>query len=143
MIYVRCCIEGCAGQRPWLERVRGGLGALVELLAAEPELARTVVVEAAVAGAQARRRQWAATGRFAQLLEAGRDERGPALPANTGLMATSAVAGLLFDEIQTGRVAELPQRLPDLLFALLVPYLGPVDAAEEMRRAAAYPAASR
>lgn len=129
---------GCDGERPWLERVRAGLASLVALLARDPGLARVAIVEAALAGAEARRRQLAAIGHIAQLLEARRvaesggavddDASGDRLPATTGLMAASAVAGLLFDEIQAGRTAELPQRLPDLLFALLVPYLGPREA---------------
>jgi len=126
----------CDAERPWLERVRTGLASLVELLAADPGLARVAVVEAVVAGADARRRQLAAIEDVARILEAGRAaERradvngagtpGDRLPPNTDLMAASAVAGLLFDEIQADRTADLPQRLPDLLFALLVPYLGP------------------
>jgi AcrR family transcriptional regulator len=134
---------GCDGERPWRERARGGLYRLVELLAIEPELARIAIVEVAATGADARRRQWETITRLAQLLDAGHEDQGPALPANTGLMAASAVAGLLFDEVQAGRVHTLQQRLPDLLFALLVPYLGPSDAAAEVRRAVAYPIPSR
>jgi AcrR family transcriptional regulator len=126
---------GCGDRRPWLERVHTGLTSLVELFVAAPPLARVVVVEAAVAGAEGRRRQLAVLKRCAQLLEAdckaganghppGRD-----LPETTGPMAAGAVAGLLFDDIQAGRAAELPQRMPDLLFALLAPYLGPKAAA--------------
>lgn len=113
----------CDDERPWLERVRTGLGALVDLLAADPSLARVAVVEAVVAGAEARRRQLAAIERLGRLLETPEG-----LPANTSLMAVGSVAGLLFDEIQAGRVDDLPQRLPDLLFALLVPYFGPHEA---------------
>lgn len=125
----------CNAEWPWLERARSGLVALVELLAADPELARTVVVEAAAAGAETRQRQIELIGRLAQSLERGRDGEGPIeLPANTGAMAVSAVNGLLFEEIQNGRAALLPERLPELLFALLVPFLGPAGAVEQMRR---------
>ena len=58
------------------------------------------------------------------------------LPSNIGLMAAGAVSGLIFDELLTGRAERLPELLPDLLFALLVPYIGPSAATEEMRRAA-------
>jgi hypothetical protein len=47
-----------------------------------------------------------------------------------------AVSGLIFDELQASRAETLPGLFPDLLFAMLVPYLGPQAAAEEMRRAA-------
>jgi AcrR family transcriptional regulator len=122
----------CDAEWSWLERARAGLGALVELLAAEPELARTVVVEAVAAGAETRQRQIELLARLAGRLEKGRDEAAAELPANTGLMAASAVNGLLFEEVQNGRAAELPARLPDLLFALLVPFLGPAEAVEQM-----------
>jgi AcrR family transcriptional regulator len=130
----------CDSERPWLERVRAGLASLVELLTDEPELARAAIVEAVVAGVETRQRQLAAIGQIAELLETGRavgargevdgdGAAGESLPASTALMATGATAGLLFDEIQAGRTAALPQHLPELLFALLVPYLGPGEAA--------------
>jgi AcrR family transcriptional regulator len=121
---------GCRGERPWPERVRGGLDSLLELFVAEPELARTVVVEASVAGAGARRRQWAATAQVARLLESNRGRPDAEVPVSTGPMAVGAATALLFDEIQAGRTTTLRKRLPDLLFALLVPYLGPARATE-------------
>jgi AcrR family transcriptional regulator len=140
---------GCAEGQPWRERVRSGLASVVELLAEDPPLARVVVVEPALAGIEGRHRQLAVLGRCAQLLEGGReaDENGEGprrnLPETTGLMAAGAVAGLLFDEIQADRAGQLRDRLPDLLFALLVPYMEPGPAMAEARRAASYPAASR
>ena len=122
----------CEAEWSWLERARAGLGALVELLAADPELARTVVVEALAAGAETRQRQIELLERLSRNLEQGRDAPVAGLPAGTGLMATSAVNGLLFEEIQSGRAATLPARLPELRFALLVPFLGPARAIEEM-----------
>jgi AcrR family transcriptional regulator len=126
----------CEAEWSWLERTRAGLGALVELLAADPALARTVVVEAVAAGAETRQRQVELIGHIARGLERGSDATEPVLlPANTGLMAASAVNGLLFEEVQRGRAGQLPAQLPDLLFALLVPFLGPQRAIEEMRYA--------
>ncbi|MEX0973692.1 MAG: TetR/AcrR family transcriptional regulator [Solirubrobacterales bacterium] len=131
---VRKAVErGCAGQDSWLEQARGGLVALVDLFAADPKLARTVVVEAAAGGAETRRRQLELIGLLAQRLEQGRDVGAPGLPAGTPLMAVSAVNGLLFEEIKSGRAAELPVLLPEFLFALLVPFLGPAEAVEAMR----------
>ena len=61
---------------------------------------------------------------------------GRELPENISLMSAGAVSGLIFDELLAGRAAQLPAMLPDLLFAMLVPYVGPRAAAEEMRRVA-------
>lgn len=128
----------CDAGLPWAERMRAGLAALVEMFALDPALARTAVVEVSAAGADARQRHWDAIARFAEFLDEGRDlAGGRELPENVALMAAGAVSGLIFDELLTGRAERLPQKLRDLVFALLVPYIGPAAAAEEMRKAAA------
>lgn len=124
-------VAGCDGKHGWRERERGGLTAAVELLADDVALARTAIVEATVAGAEARGRQMTAIGCFAQLLEAAPPPNGgSALPANTALMAVGAVAGLILDGLQAEPAVDLPRLLPELEFALLVPFIGPRAAAE-------------
>ncbi|HEY7456004.1 MAG TPA: TetR/AcrR family transcriptional regulator [Solirubrobacterales bacterium] len=131
-------IATCDAEQPWLERMRVGLATVVEMFALDPELARTAIVEVAAAGADARRRHWNAISRLTEFLEDGAEPAdGGELPENIGLMAAGAVSGLIFDELLTGRAERLPELLPDLLFAMLVPYIGPGAATEEMRRAAA------
>ena len=131
-------VVGCESEEDWLDRIRTGLAAIVDLFALEPELARTAIVEVEAAGAAARQRHWDAVNRFTEFLEDGSEVAGDRdLPDNIALMATGAVSGLIFDELLTGRAEQLPRLLPELLFALLVPYLGPGAATEEMRRAAA------
>jgi len=130
-------LANCDGEEPWLQRVEKGLTTIVTLFALEPELAQAAVVEVAAAGADARRRHWNAVARFTEYLEDGREMAdGRELPENISLMSAGAVSGLIFDELLAGRAAQLPAMLPDLLFAMLVPYIGPRAAAEEMRRAA-------
>jgi AcrR family transcriptional regulator len=131
-------IANCDGERDWLYRVRIGLGTIVEMFALDPALARTAVVEVSAAGAEARQRHWNALVRLTEFLAEGEElTGGRELPENIALMAAGAVSGLIFDELLTGRAERLPQLLPDLLFALLVPYIGPGAATEEMRKAAA------
>jgi AcrR family transcriptional regulator len=131
-------IANCDGEQTWLDRVRVGLATIVEMFALDPELARTAIVEVAAAGADARQRHWNAISRFTEFLEDGEELAGGRdLPDNIALMAAGAVSGLIFDELLTGRAERLPQLLPDLLFAMLVPYIGPGAATEEMRKAAA------
>lgn len=122
-----CEDEGC-----WRDRARCGLAAAIELLTADPALAQTAIVEASAAGAEARRCHSAAIGRFARLLESGRPTRENELqlPPNTALMAVGAVTGLILDELRGDGAPDLPRILPDLEFALLVPYLGPRIAGE-------------
>jgi AcrR family transcriptional regulator len=130
-------VANCNGDQPWLERVETGLSTIVKLFALDPTLARTAVVEVAAAGADARQRHWNAVSRFTAYLEDGRELSGGELPENISLMSAGAVSGLIFDELLAGRGAQLQAMLPDLLFAMLVPYIGPRAAAEEMRRVAA------
>jgi AcrR family transcriptional regulator len=125
-------VSNCDGEQPWLERMTAGLEALVGVFAADPQLARTAVVEVGVAGADARLLHWNAVTRFADFMAP--EAELAQLPASTALMSASGVAGLLFDQLSTGRAVELPELLPDLTFALLVPYLGPRAATEEMWR---------
>jgi len=128
----------CDGAQPWMDRVSAGLATIVELFALDPALARTAIVEVAAAGAAARRLHWNAVARFARFLDAGRELAGnKELPENISLMSAGAVSGLIFDELLANRADRLPDLLPDLLFAMLVPYIGPRAATEEMRKSAA------
>jgi len=131
--------EGCGRASSWPATARSGLAAIVYLFARDPALAQTAVVEVAAAGDEARRRHWAAIGRLARLLDEGRPPRRPPLPPNTASMAVSGVVALIFDHLRAGRVDDLPRLLPELEFALLVPFVGPRAAADGVRSDAAQP----
>ncbi len=136
--YVDNAFEAAFGE-PWQDRVVAGLRAMVELLAAEAEIARMAIVEVAAIGEDARIRYRAALERFVPFLEEGRtlSPRAEELPAETARFAIASATSMLFSEIRAGRGAELRRTLPDLVFAGIMPYLG-VEAAEaEMRRVAA------
>ena len=117
----------------WPARVRAGLEALLESLAADPQIARLALVDVGAAGPAAQRRYRAALQRMTPFFDEGRDfaPDGRRLPANVSRMAIGAITGLISDEIEAGRTERLPDLLPDVLFATLVPYLGPAAAAEE------------
>jgi AcrR family transcriptional regulator len=136
--YVASAFESAFGE-PWQDRVLAGLRALVELLAAEADIARMAIVEVAAIGEDARIRYRAALERFVPFLEEGRtlSPGGADLPAETARFAIASATSMLFSEIRAGRGAELQRTLPDLVFAVMMPYLG-VEAAEaEMRQVAA------
>ena len=127
-----------ASDEPWPEQVAAGLRALVELLAAEADIARMAMVEVTAAGDDARGRYRAALARFAPFLEKGRtySGQGDELPPDTARFAVGGATSMIFDEIRAGRGTDLERILPDLVFAVLMPYLGPEAAEDEMRRAA-------
>lgn len=118
----------------WPQRARAGLAALLEALAEEPEVARLALVGVGSAGPAAQRRFRAAMQRLTPFFDEGRDfaPGGRNLPANTSRMAIGAVAGLIADELTEERAEDLPELLSDVLFATLVPYIGPGAAAREV-----------
>ena len=127
-----------AGDRPWPDRVAAGLRALVELLAAESEIARMAMVEVTAIGEDARVRYQAALERFTCFLEEGRaySGQGDELPSDTARLAVGGAISMIFDEFRAGRGPELEKILPDLVFAVLMPYLGTEAAEKEMHRIA-------
>jgi AcrR family transcriptional regulator len=133
--HVNTAFEAAAGE-PWPERIARGLRALVELLAAESGIARLSMVEVTATGEDARARYRAALARFTPFFEEGREysHQGEELPADTARFAIGGATSMIFDEIRAGRGPELERILPDLVFAVLMPYLGPEAAEEEMRR---------
>jgi AcrR family transcriptional regulator len=127
------------GGEPWPDRVVRALRALVDLLAAESDIARMAIVEMPGVGEDARLRYRAALGRFVPFLDEGRDFAGRVeeLPSDTASFAIGGLTSMIFDEVRAGRAGELRRMVPDLTFAVLMPYLGPEEAEAEMRRVAA------
>ncbi len=119
----------------WTDQARNALAAMLEWFASDPAAARVVIVELAAVGPVARKLFQSDFSRFTALVDSGLDEGVPGLPQATGL----AVGGLLarvYGEVVNDRVTELPTLLPDLLFELLVPFVGEEQARAEQLRAA-------
>ncbi len=127
-----------AGGEPWAVRIVAGLRAMVTLMASEPAIVRMALLEATAIGEDGRIRYRAALDRFVRFLEEGRDVagRGDELPEGTERFAIGGGTSILFGEVRAGRAAELERILPDLVFALTVPYLGVEQAEAEMLRVA-------
>lgn len=125
--------ESSAGAS-WAERVCAALEALLEHLASHPEEARFAIVEVLAAGPKALARRDAALRQFTGFLEAGRSETSVELPGITSLALTGGINELLYSEILHGAITSLPSRLPDLMFWITLPFLGPEGAAAERER---------
>ena len=132
---VRRVIAAYESEQRWPQRARAGLAALLEALAEEPALARLSLVDIGSVGPVAQRRYRATVQRLTPLFDEGRDwaPGGRSLPPNTSRMAIGGVTGLIADELLAGRAEQLPDLLSDVLFATLVPYIGPDAAAREVR----------
>jgi len=125
-----------AGGEPWPQRMTAALAALVGLLSVEAGIARLALVEVTAAGEDVRSRYRAALSRFIPFLEEGREFSGRSeeLPADTARFAIGGATSMIFDEVRAGRGPELKRILPDLVFTVLMPYIGPEAAEDEMRR---------
>jgi AcrR family transcriptional regulator len=132
---VRRVVAAYESEERWPGRARAGLAGLLEALAEEPALARLSLVDIGSAGPAAQRRYRAAVQRLTPLFDEGRDfaPGGRGLPPNTSRMAIGGVTGLISDELLAGRAEQLPDLLSDVLFATLMPYIGPDAAAREVR----------
>jgi AcrR family transcriptional regulator len=110
----------------WPERMAGLLRTLLSLFAAEPNIARLVMVDVLAAGQEALKRRDAALRRFEGFFEAGSS----ALPLPAGerqLLARAVIGGLaetLYVRIVAGQSDQLLDAGPDLLYCMLVPYVG-------------------
>ncbi|HEX6586187.1 MAG TPA: TetR/AcrR family transcriptional regulator [Solirubrobacterales bacterium] len=123
------------GPGSWPQRISRALGALLEAYAAEPEVARMATVEVPAAGPESRRRYHDALKRLLPLFREGRAyAEGETLPADTELVAIGGAEAIIFREVVADRTEELPTLLPDILFTVLVPYVGPDAAATEVLR---------
>jgi len=119
---------------PWGERMSAGLAALLRHLAEHPDEARFAIVEVLAAGPKALARRDAALRQFTGFLETGRAETSVELPGITSLALAGGINELLYTEILHGASARLPGRLPDLMFWVSLPFLGPERAAAERER---------
>lgn len=120
---------------PWAERTATALEELLVHLSQHPEEARFAIVEVLAAGPKALARRDAALRQFTGFLEAGRSETSVELPGITSLAIAGGINEVLYSEILHGAVAQLPARLPDLMFWITLPFLGPEGAATQRERA--------
>lgn len=126
------------GPEPWMDRVQAALAVALHWFAADPAVGRFTLIEIAAVGAPSRARFGADFRRFISLMEEGLDGQapGPEVPQATSL-AISGAAACIYDAVVRERTTELPERLPELTFELLVPFVGEAAAREQERRAAA------
>ena len=118
----------------WPRAIKAGIGAMLEFLAAEPNLARLCMVEALVAGPAVVERYDAAIQSFVPYFQEGRKGRGPEVLSRLSPTTEEALVGgmvsLISRRIIAGKAEQLEELLPDLVEFTLTPYLGSAGAAE-------------
>lgn len=119
--------------QPWPTRVRGGLVATLDWLAANPDVTRVMMIEMGTVGPVAILRFHQTFHRFTAMLEDGEQlaAEAPDLLVNRASIAGGAVFARVYEEVAIGNIENLPQLQPQLTFELLLPYIGEEAAAIE------------
>jgi AcrR family transcriptional regulator len=123
-------------EEPWAERVCLGLANFLRIIADRPTAAKFCIVDVLAAGERALARRDAVMRQFTEYIERGRAETTVQLPPMTALALVGGVYELLYSEILHGATANLPARLPDVLYWVVHPFLGDerAEAAREQAR---------
>ncbi len=120
--------RACLGQPEWPLAVREAVAAGLALLAAEPALARLLLIEPYERGFDDHRRAEATRERLAALLRAGRERVDAPLPE---LVEEAMIGGLAFvvtRPLRNDAPDLLPALAPELTALLLTPYIGREEA---------------
>ncbi|HEX6602489.1 MAG TPA: TetR/AcrR family transcriptional regulator [Solirubrobacterales bacterium] len=130
--------EAYLGDLPWPERTREGLKASLEWFAADPDVARFLLIEMSTVGPAFHSVFQTEYARFTGLIDEGLDESGPSPELTQATrLGVGALLARLYEEIVLGRAATLPRLLPDLTYDFLVPFVGEEAARNEQQRAKA------
>lgn len=115
------------------EAVRKAAAAVLELIAARPELARLLAVEAVAVDP-------AVSGRYRALLlpavEGLWNGEGPTEPRTSPGLAFGRAQLLVLNQVAAGRAENLPDLLPEVVYLALAPFAGHDEALRQSRLAA-------
>jgi AcrR family transcriptional regulator len=130
-------LAAALAEEEWRLQVRAGVVAFLGFVAAEPDVARALLVEVEVAGGAALAKREETIERLGEALDSVREqlpaaERPPPL---TGLFVAGGIAGYAGEWLAAGEPATVWQGLPELIRFATGPYLGEAAAAAEFEAA--------
>jgi AcrR family transcriptional regulator len=123
-------------QDEWVDRLRAGLTALLRALALQPDAARLCFGEVVAAGSATQQRRELAREEIAPLFDAP-EAPGGQLGETLRAGRVSELGEALRREIAAGRAEQLPAVAPELMSALVLPFLGMDAAQHELTRGGA------
>lgn len=118
-------------------RIRECLKTFLGFAASEPTFANLCFVEVLAAGPEAIQRRNGTMQALASLIERGVEGAVPKRDRPPAMIAETLVGGIyeaVYARVLNGRERELPGLLPELMFAILLPYAGRRAAMEQLRR---------
>lgn len=128
-----------SAEESWRGQLRAGLGALLSLFDADPDLGRALIVEVHAAGPEALKRRADAMKRVTDFIDSARaasDEAG----APPAIAAEGIVAGMhavIHARLATGEEGGFRELLPEFMYFAVLPYFGAEMASAEMQAARA------
>lgn len=127
--------SACSEDEPWPQRIRLGLKSVLQALATEPEMARVLVRVFPGIRPEMYQAYGDLLAGFVPFMQPGREYSGveSELPGKVEMLAVGAAETIILLEVDAGRAENLPAMLPEILFLVLVPFIGPERAAEEMQ----------
>jgi AcrR family transcriptional regulator len=125
-----------AEPRPWPEQVALALRTLIELIVAEPIIARAVIVDAPAVGPGILDRYKDASKALVPLFREGRrlNPRGAELPSTVEAALAGSVFWSIYQRLVVGEAERLPELLPELTEVVLRTYVGHAEASRVARR---------
>jgi AcrR family transcriptional regulator len=130
-------VRAAASEDSWRGRLRAGLGALLDVLDAEPDFGRGVIVEVHAAGSEALARRAEAMKRAADFIDLARldagEEEGPPQIAPEGIVA--GIHAIVHSRLSTGASDGFRGLLPEFMYFAVLPYFGAEAATAEMQAA--------
>jgi AcrR family transcriptional regulator len=120
---------------PWPEQVALALGTLIELIVAQPIVARAVIVEAPAIGPGVLDRYEHASKALVPLFREGRklNPRGGELPSTIEATLAGSVFWSIYQRLVVGEAERLPELLPELTEPVLRTYVGQAEASRIAR----------
>jgi AcrR family transcriptional regulator len=132
---MREMVEAYNSEEEWPDRLRAVACEVVEALRHDPRRA-SFAVEVLAAGDAARARRDMTMRVIASLIDAGRNEMTDpeSVPHTTAEALAGSAYGQIYARVVRGRVDELPDLVPQLMAAAVMPYLGMDAALAELAR---------
>jgi AcrR family transcriptional regulator len=121
------------------DRLRYGLETILHFAATEGDAARTLIVEARAASADAVLRRDDLLDHFADCIDAQVRELLPGVPSYSPVTAAGIVGGieaLLYSRLNKGELEDFDALLPSMMYFLVLPFEGHEAASEELAVAA-------
>jgi AcrR family transcriptional regulator len=115
------------------DRVEAAVVAFVELICAEPDLARFGLVEIAAAGPRALERRERALAEYGERLRAGAESSipdGVVVPPLTADLVVGGLCQIAGARVMTGRPGSLVEDIPEMVYCALVPFVGHREAGD-------------